>query len=41
MWVLYVLGIALVAGAIISSMEDARLQGYRDKFTGRQKHNRE
>lgn len=41
MWVLYVLGIALAAGAIISSMEDARLQGYRDKFTGRQKRNHE
>lgn len=41
MWILYVISIAVVAWMIISSIEDARVQGYRDKLTGRQKQNRE
>lgn len=41
MWILNWIGIALVAWVVISIIEDARLRGYRKKFTGRQKSNRE
>lgn len=41
MLILNWIGIALVSWVIISIVEDARLQGCRDKFTGRQKSNHE
>lgn len=41
MLILNLIGLFLIVLVIISIIEDVRLEGYRDKFTGRPKNNRE
>lgn len=41
MWLLHLIGIAVVVWVLISVFEDARDQGLRDKFNDHQKNSRE